>query len=112
MSSIALHVLEWLDLHQADAEQKRQLLAQVPAGQWACPGGHWDELSKHCCNRVEIREEPRFMNRLGFYRMKPQDRCLFRSPDGRGLAWIRSGGDALAYGSCEQQHCERAKPAA
>lgn len=112
MPTIALEVVEWLERHPAaPAADKCQALAQVPAWQWAVPGGHWRDLAQHCCNRVEIREEPRFMNRLAIYRMTPMPRCLFRSPDGRGLDWFKSGGALESYGKCEQQHCERAKPA-
>ena len=113
MRSIALDVLDTLESRpELTAEQKRALLAGVPQQQWAVPGGHFDDLAQHCCNRVEIRREPRFMNRLSINVMAPQPRCLFRSPDGRGLAWLKSGGELEAYGRCEQDHCEHAKPAA
>ena len=113
MRSIALDVLDALESRpELTAEQKRALLAGVPQQQWSVPGGHFDDLAQHCCNRVEIRREPRFMNRLSINVMPPRPRCLFRSPDGRGLAWLKSGGELEAYGRCEQDHCEHAKPAA
>lgn len=110
MPTIAFAVLDWIDGHPTAAPRvKQKLIEQVPANQWAADGGHWNELAKHCCNRAEIPQEPRFMNRLSIYRMQPYARCLFRSPDGRGLAWLKSGGPLEAYGRCEQRHCERAK---
>lgn len=113
MRSIALDVLDALESRpELTAEQKRALLAGVPQQQWSVPGGHFDDLAQHCCNRVDIRREPRFMNRLSINVMAPQPRCLFRSPDGRGLAWMKSGGELEAYGRCEQAHCEHTKPAA
>lgn len=110
MPTIAFDVLDYIDSHRDLTQPQRQeLLNQIPAQQWADPNGHWRELSEHCCQRVEVQEEPRFMNRLGFYRIQPLPRCLFRSPDGRGLAWLKSGGEVESYGRCEQRHCERAK---
>ena len=109
MPTIAYDVLEFLDKHPQTANtDKVRLLDQVPRHQWATPDGHWGELAKHCCNRVESAREPRFMNRLSIYTMTPLPRCLYRSPDGRGLAWLNSGGEIEAYGRCEQVHCERA----
>lgn len=35
-------------------------------------------------------------------------RCLEQSPDGRGLAWMWSGGSVLAYGCCALSTCPRA----
>ena len=31
----------------------------------------------------------------------PKPRCYLKSPDGRGAAWLLSGGDVLAYGVCD-----------
>ena len=109
MPTIAYDVIEWLEKHPHTHADKARLLDQVPATQWAAPHGHWGELAQHCCNRVEYVREPRFMNRLSINIMTPLPRCLYRSPDGRGLAWLKSGGDMESYGLCEQQHCERAK---
>ena len=72
MRSIALDVLDTLESRpELTAEQKRALLAGVPLQQWAVPGGHFDDLAQLCCNRVEIRREPRFMNRLRINVMPP-----------------------------------------
>ena len=111
MPTVALSVLDWLDAHPGcTSSEKTHLLDQVPANQWAVQGGHWQQLSQHCQNRCEVPQEPRFMNRLAIYALQPLPRCLYRSPDGRGLAWLKSGGSVLSYGQCEQSHCERAKP--
>lgn len=110
MPTIAHDALDWLDRHpRASCSEKTLLLTQVPSHQWADPDGHWAELSEHCCNRVEHVQAPRFMNRLSINVMTPLPRCLYRSPDGRDLAYFKSGGEVEAYGRCEQAHCEHAK---
>lgn len=110
MPTIASAVLDWLGDHpNVPTEVKREVIKTVPAHQWAMPGGYWNELALHCNNRVEIKRSPRFMNRLAINVMEPLPRCLFRSPDGRGLAWLKSGGELECYGRCEQQYCEHAK---
>jgi len=110
MPSIAFVVVDWLERHpDLSPSVKKSMLDEVPPHQWALPGGYFNDLKVHCCNRREIADEPRFMNRLAFYQMTPAPRCLYRSPDGRGLAWLKSGGSVLSYGRCEQQHCERAR---
>lgn len=111
MPTIAYDVLEWVETHPNTPQPDiAKLLRQVPPAQWS--GEHWAELSKLCPNRIEIRDEPRFMNRLGFYRIQPLPRCLFRSPDGRGLMWLKSGGDVESYGVCEKRHCARTQEGA
>ena len=111
MPTIAADMLDWIASHpEVDPISKAQALSQVPAHQWACPGGHWPELATHCANRVEVKQESRFMNRLSINVMSPLPRCLYRSPDGRGLAWLKSGGEVEAYGRCEQSACEKAQP--
>lgn len=109
MPSIAGDIAQWIKNHpEATPNEKEKLLNQIPTWQWALPGGYWNDLAPHCCNHVVIHEEPRFMNRLAIYRITPLPRCLYRAPDGRGLAWLKSGGPLEAYGRCEQRYCERA----
>lgn len=111
MPSIAFEVLDTLETRtDLSHDQKRKLLAEVPSHQWALPGGHFLDMATHCCNRIEVTQQPRFMNRLSINVMTPLPRCLFRSPDRRGLAWLKSGGEVEVYGRCEQIHCERARP--
>ena len=110
MRTVAMDVLEWLDAHpDASSADRARVLAQVPAGQWAAHGGHWAELSLHCGNRVDPGIERRPANALNIEIGSASPRCLFRSPDGRGLAWLLSGGSVLAYGTCVQSCCERAR---
>lgn len=110
MPTIAAEVLDWLVANPSTSASKRaELMKDVPAHQWALPGGHWSDLAMHCGNRRDVPQEVRFMNRLSINLMTPLPRCLYRSPDGRGLAWLKSGGEVLAYGLCEQVHCEHAK---
>ena len=111
MRTIAFDVLEWLDDHpEATSEQKCSLLGQVPMWQWAMPDGHWGELKNHCQNRVAPGPERRPGNALNIEIGTPMPRCLYQSPDGRGLAWYMSGGSALDYGHCTQSKCPRCKP--
>lgn len=114
MESLALSVITWLDAHpHTDGADRMRLLRQVPAWQWRIPGGHWPDLSAHCCNRVQPTVEPRPANALCVEISTPAARCLFRSPGGRGITrdggtldYLRSGGSVLAYGLCEQAHCD------
>jgi hypothetical protein len=47
-------------------------------------------------------------NRLRIEESEPFPRCKEQSPDGRGLAWLASGGSHLAYGVCALGSCPRA----
>ena len=71
------------------------------------PRNWWPELATHCPNRIEPEIERRPVNGLNIEIGSPQPRCSHRSPDGRGLAWLVSGGSVLAYGCCEQRQCPR-----
>lgn len=111
MPTMAMIALDWLEAHpEATSEMKRQLLEQVPAWQWALEGGHWPELAKHCCNRVDPAAERRPANALCIEIGAPLPRCLFREPGGpregrSNLSYWISGGSILAYGICEKSHC-------
>ena len=99
VTRIALTTLEWLARYpHASSPEKSSVIDQVPSHQWAARCGHWQELSQHGCNRDEVTRVPRFMNRLIINVMTPLPRCLYRTPDGRGLAWLKSGGEIEAYG--------------
>ena len=100
------YVTETLNTKQHSPKETMALLSTVPAWQWAVRGGWWANLSEYCNNRVvpEIIRRP--VNGLNVEIGRPRARCLYRSPDGRGLTWYLSGGSAVDYGLCEQLHCE------
>jgi len=113
MPTIAVEVLEWLEAHPgASAHQKAELLDQVPEWQWATNGGHWPDLAKHCCNRLEPALARRPANALCVEIGSPAARCLFLEPGGQkegrsNLLYLLSGGDVLAYGLCGPERCCR-----
>lgn len=72
--------------------------AAVPAWQWSC-AAHGD-FAQGCDQRQQESVERRPANALNLEIGAPRPRCLMKSPDGRGLAWLRSGGSVLAYGIC------------
>jgi hypothetical protein len=59
------------------------------------------QYSSHpdCPHRM-ILAVPIGVNALNLECARPADRCGLKSPDGRGLLWVRSGGSPLAYGRC------------
>lgn len=74
-------------------------------------GGRWqvelrfDQVATICQHRIEARQEPCPGNRLCIEHVMPAPRCLRQSPDGRGAAWLMSGGDGAAYGPCQLATC-------
>jgi hypothetical protein len=68
----------------------------------------FSDLSPHCPDRRELPVERRPANALNVEIGSPQPRCMRRSPDGRGAAWMMSGGSMLAYGCCSERACPRA----
>jgi hypothetical protein len=76
----------------------------------ACKGGMLDSFREHidpekCPSRMEPRLERRPGNALNIEIGTPMVRCSRMSPDGRGLAWLLSGGSMLAYGHCTSNSC-------
>jgi len=67
---------------------------------------------KTCPSRRELEVERRPGNALNIEVGTPLPRCTEKSPDGRGMAWVWSGGSLLAYGTCSASECPRLKPAA
>ena len=80
--------------------------AQLPAWQMDL---RWDDLAPHCPSRIQPELARRPANALNVEIGEPRKRCALRSPDGRGMLWILSGGSALAYGQCDKRECPRAK---
>jgi len=70
-------------------------------------GLKFGEFSDACTERLGIDQERRPANALCVEYMTPTPRCKLQSPDGRGLAWLLSGGSALAYGRCCRESCPR-----
>lgn len=80
-------------------------ISQIPEDQFA----FWfREISPLCPDRQDPDLIRRPANALNVEFAGPRiPRCKQRSPDGRGLAWLLSGGSITAYGFCEQSHCQR-----
>lgn len=87
--------------------ERRALVDAVPYWQWRGP--LWPELARHCGARTVVELSP--YNSDDAFGIRPEaglsPRCLSRSPDGRGLAWLQSGGPVADYGACSQQRCPR-----
>ena len=69
----------------------------------------WDDLAPHCPSSIQPELARRPANALNVEIGEPRKRCGLLSPDGRGMLWILSGGDVLAYGQCTKRECPRAK---
>jgi hypothetical protein len=104
MSVSVAHIV----LAQAEAGQQADFDA-VPVWQWEI---WYSDLRRYCPDTLEIVAEPGFRNRLTTEFAPQTSRCKKRSPDGRGAAWLLSGGSALAYGQCSAAMCPRALAAA
>ena len=92
-----------LSIARADAGLDVDLGA-IPPSQWDI---YFAELRPLC---PDARTGPllrRPGNALNVEIGAPMMRCLQRSPDGRGLAWMMSGGSLLAYGLCTPGGCPR-----
>lgn len=78
-----------------------------------CKGGRLDRYGVEkpapavdaCRSHIEPRLERRPANALNIEIGSPLPRCTRKSPDGRGLAWLLSGGSPLAYGHCTPLAC-------
>lgn len=82
----------------------RDTINDVPSWQWQI---WWGDLRPYCPDALSPPLERRRANALNVEIGQPLQRCKVRSPDGRGLAWLLSGGSPLAYGLCERAHCPR-----
>ena len=67
----------------------------------------FEDLAPLCPSRRCLPIERRPGNALNVEIGAPLPRCAMRSPDGRGLAWLLSGGSLLAYGTCDRSRCPR-----
>lgn len=85
----------------------------IPPWQWDI---WFDDLAPICPSRVAVVPGRDFNRQRNALRMEntPSDeaRCSQLSPDGRGLAWLMSGGSPFAYGKCLCRSCPRRAPLA
>lgn len=68
------------------------------------------ELSRVCPDVLSARpgiDYNRQRNALRVEIVPGSNRCKRQSPDGRGLAWLLSGGSPIAYGICGRASCPR-----
>ena len=81
----------------------RAEVAGLPAWQWDI---HWTDLAPLCGASLHVHHRPH-RNAWRIEVPQAEPRCLYLSPDGRGTAWVDSGGSVLAYGICQRAHCYR-----
>ena len=62
-------------------------------------------LERDCPHRMMLPVERRRGNVVTVEIGAPMIRCQCKSPDGRGLAWLLSGGETLSYGICTPRAC-------
>lgn len=107
MPSFAAVALAWLDQHpDATLDQKWRLYEEITP-LWF--GVHFAELCDRCPSARFPELPMRPGNALNIEIGTPMPRCLEQSPDGRGVAWLLSGGSVLAYGICGRRECPRAQ---
>lgn len=85
----------------------REELAALPSVQWEVYAA---DLVPHCPARRTLPVERRPGNALNVEIGEPLPRCMEQSPDGRGSAWMLSGGSLLAYGACDASSCPLRRP--
>lgn len=92
------------------AEESGSTLAMdcVPPWQFAI---WFEDLRRFCPDRLPAPrwEKQRNALRIEFVH-SPEPRCSRRSPDGRGNAWVASGGSSLVYARCDACECPRINP--
>ena len=96
-----------LVIARADAGQMTEAeFVSVPPFQFKI---YFAELSAICPSLVKMGVERRRANALNIEIGAPLSRCSEQSPDGRGIAWVLSGGTYLSYGVCGSRTCPRAE---
>lgn len=89
------------------AAARASAVESVPRWQWLGP--FWRDLAQHCRHRACVELSP--YNSDDAFGIRPEadktyaPRCLRRAPDGRGLAWMASGGSLADYGECRSRGC-------
>ena len=76
----------------------------IPRFQWDV---YFAELSDVCPYRLKWAGERIKQRNALRIEVLPENlpRCSLQSPDGRGLAWVLSGGSTYAYGQCQCSAC-------
>ena len=75
------------------------------------PGARWQldlrfgEVAAVCRHRLVVASHRRPGNRLVVEHVAPLPRCVQQAPDGRGAAWLASGGEVAVYGACCLANC-------
>lgn len=92
-----------IDRHEAGKSIEKEF-AELPSFQMDV---RFEDLSPICPSRMALDVERRPGNALNIEIGTPVPRCSQKSPDGRGLTWLRSGGSPLAYGVCAHHDCPR-----
>lgn len=99
----------WIAFEQLDKGDKAgftQMMDEMPAtARWQLENGYFEDVQKVCSYRVDCEQSRRPVNGLNVEWSWEHRRCLRQSPDGRGLAYWASGGDAIAYGPCCLANC-------
>ncbi len=103
MPSLAHHVAEAIDRGVPVPKETFDAIPRTQLRVW------FSEVVSACPSRRAMGVERRPANALNIEIGQPLPRCMEQSPDGRGLAWILSGGSALAYGTCCASACPRLK---
>jgi len=99
----------WIAFEQLDKGDERgfqKMMDEMPTGaRWQLENGYFEDVQKVCMHRVNMEPVRRPVNGLNVEWGFELKRCLRQSPDGRGLAYWASGGDAIAYGPCCLVNC-------
>lgn len=69
------------------------------------PSEAYLEIKLTCRYKCESRATRRKGNHLNIEYMGGGTYCTLQSPDGRGAAWLLSGGAIEAYGQCYEYRC-------
>ncbi len=105
MPSLAGHLLAYLDEHPG-CRAPDKAFDEIPAFQWEI---YFADLAPLCPSRIEGERRGLQRNALRVELLPSGDpRCAKQSPDGRGRAWLWSGGSPTAYGPCCLTGCPRA----
>lgn len=106
MPSLTFSLLAWLDAHPGRALPVAEL-NKIPPVQWEA---YFDDLAPICPARVAGEQADKQRNALRIEILPTgAPRCAEQSPDGRGRAWLWSGGSPTAYGLCWLAGCPRAR---